>query len=183
MNREIKLLLSYLNVVSTSLQQSTTVWINSCNCQSLLNIPFAVELFGHLANYWEDGSYGEGYLRHVKLRICDVHTKNWNMNVRINLLNDTSMGLVLDTHFSKKSSKRYLAKYKRFKKQSSRLKNIYHKYSSVKELYVSFKQQVPISCVMTTDGKYYSIVKKRNINTIGGISVRFKFDKNKLNHY
>ena len=30
---------------------------------------------------------------------------------------------------------------------------------------------------MTIDGKYYSVVKKSNINTIGGISVRFRFDK------
>jgi len=30
---------------------------------------------------------------------------------------------------------------------------------------------------MTTYGKYYSVVKKRNINTIGGISVIFRFDK------
>ena len=177
MDREIKLFLSYLNIVSTSLQESTTVWINSYNCQSLLNLPFAVELFGPLANYWEGGNCGEGYLRHVKPRIRDVHTKNWNMNVHINLLNDTSMGSVLDTHFSKKSSKRHLAKYQRFKKQSGRLKNMYHQYSSVEELYVSFKQQVPISFVMTTDGKYYSIVKKRNIKIIGGISVRFRFDK------
>ena len=44
-------------------------------------------------------------------------------------------------------------------------------------MYVSFKQQVPILFVMTTDGKYYSIVKKRNINTIRGISVIFGFDK------
>ena len=27
---------------------------------------------------------------------------------------------------------------------------------------------------MTTYGKYYSVIKKRNINTIGGISARFR---------
>ena len=54
---------------------------------------------------------------------------------------------------------------------------MYHTYSFVEELYVLFKQQVLISFVMTTDRKYYPIVKKRNINTIGGISVRFRFDK------
>ena len=129
-DREIKLFLSYLNIVSTSLQESTIVWINSYNCQSLLNLPFT---FGPLVTYWE-GDCGEGYLRHVKPRIRDVHTKNWNMNVHINLLNDTSMGSVLDTHFSKKkSSKRYLAEYQRFTKQSGRFKNMYHHYSSVEE--------------------------------------------------
>ena len=104
MDREIKLFLSYLNIVSISQQQSTIVWINSYNWQSLLNLPFAVELFGPLVNYWEGGNCGEGYLRHAKSRIRDVHTKNWNINVYINLLNDISMGSVLDTHFSKKSS-------------------------------------------------------------------------------
>ena len=44
-------------------------------------------------------------------------------------------------------------------------------------MYVSFKQQVSILFVMTIDEKYYSVVKKSNINTIGGISVRFRFDK------
>ena len=57
---------------------------------------------------------------------------------------------------------------------------MYHKYSSIEKLYVLFKQKVPISVVMKTDGKYHSIVKKRNINTIGGISVRFRFDKKKV---
>ena len=93
------------------------------------------------------------------------------MNVNINLLNDNSI-----------RSNSPLVKYQRFKKQSVRLKNIYHKYSSVEELFVSFKQQVPISFVMTTDGKYYSTVKKQNIETVGGISVRLRFAK-KLNHY
>ena len=86
------------------------------------------------------------------------------------------MGSVLDTHFSNKSSKRHFAKYQRFKKQSARLKNMYHKYNSVEELFASFKQQHPISFVRT-DGTYYSIVKKRNMESVGGISVRLKFAK------
>ena len=135
------------------MQQSTTVWIHSYNCRSLLNLLFAVELFGPLANYWEEGNCEEGYLRHVKPRIRNVYTKNWNMNVHINLFNDNSMRSDLDTHFSKKSSKRHLAKYQRFKKQSGRLKNMYHQYNSVEELYVLFEQQVPILFVMTIDGK------------------------------
>ena len=88
------------------------------------------------------------------------------MNVHINLLNDTSMGSVLDTHFQKKSSKRTLAKYQRFNKQSDRLKNMYQKYSSVEKWDVSSKQEVSLSFVMTTDGKYYSIVKKRTMRFI-----------------
>ena len=109
------------------MQTKCIVWISSYNYQSLLNLPYVVTLFKPLANFWGRINCGEGYLRHVKPRIRDVHTKNWNMNVHINLLNDNSMGSVLDTHFSNKSSKRYFTKYQRFKKQSARLKNMYHK--------------------------------------------------------
>ena len=87
------------------------------------------------------------------------------------------MGSVLDTHFSNKSSKRHFAKNQRFKNQSARLKNMYHTYNSVEELFASFNQQLAISFVRTIDGKYYPIVKKRNMETVGGISVRLRFAK------
>ena len=99
------------------------------------------------------------------------------MNMHINLLNDSSMVSVLDNHFLNKSSKSYLGNYQRFKKQSVGLKNMYHKYSSVDELFAALKQQVPISFVMTIDGKHYSIIKKRNMKTDGGISMRLRFTK------
>ena len=67
--------------------------------------------------------------------------------------------------------------YERFKKQSARLKNMYHKYNFVEDLFASFKQQLIISFVRSTDGKYYSIVKKRDMESVGGISVRLKFAK------
>ena len=143
----------------------------------MINIPYVVTLFGLLANFWEGGNCGEGYLRHVNAGIRDVRTKNWNMNVHIKLLNDNSMELVLDTNFSNKSSNRHFAAYQRFKKQSVRLKNMYHTYRSVEDIFTLFKQQVPISCVRTTDGTSYSIVKKRKMETVGGISVRLKFAK------
>ena len=59
------------------------------------------------------------------------------------------------------------------------MKTMYHKYNSDEELFISFKQQLPISFIRTTDGKCYSIVKKRNMETVGGISVRLKFTKKK----
>ena len=99
------------------------------------------------------------------------------MNVHIHLLNDNSMESVWDNHFSNKLSKRHFAKYQRFKKQTARLKNMYHTYNSVEELFASFNQQLAISFVRTIDGKYYSIVKKRNMETIGGISVTLRFAK------
>ena len=102
MDRDIKLFLFYLNIVSIFLQTKNTVWIRSYNYQSLLNLPFAVTVFGPLANSWEGGNCGEEYLRHVKPRIHDAPNKNWNMNVHINLLNYNLMAPVLDTHFSNK---------------------------------------------------------------------------------
>ena len=93
--------------------------------------------------------------RHVKPRILNVNTKNWNVNVNVNILNGNCMSLVLDTHFTHKSSRSHLTKYQCFKKQVNRLKNMYHKYNSVEAFYESFKQEVLISFVMTKDGKYY----------------------------
>ena len=58
------------------------------NYQLLLNLLFAVILFGPLTNFGEGNNCGEGYLKHVKSCIRDVHTKNWNINVHIKLLND-----------------------------------------------------------------------------------------------
>ena len=54
---------------------------------------------------------------------------------------------------------------------------MYHKYNFVEDLFASFKQQLIISFVRSTDGKYYSIVKKGNMETVGRISVRLKFSK------
>ena len=51
MDREIKLFLSYVNIVSKSMQTKYTIWISSYNYQSLLNLPYAVTLFGPLANF------------------------------------------------------------------------------------------------------------------------------------
>ena len=45
---------------------------------------------------------------------------------------------------------------------------MYHKYNSIEELFASFKQQLPILFVKTTDEKYYSIVKKRDMKSVGG---------------
>ena len=75
------------------------------------------------------------------------------MNAHIN-----SMGSVLDTHFSNKSSKIHFSKYQCFKKQSVRLKNMYHKYSSIEELFASFKQQLSILFERTIDEKMLSLI-------------------------
>ena len=85
------------------------------------------------------------------------------------------MSLVLGTNFIYRSSKSHLAKHQCFKKQTSRLKNMYHTYNSVEELCPSFKQQVPISFVMINDGKYYSIIKKGSIEKNRGISMTLRF--------
>ena len=47
MDREIKLFLSSVNIVSTSLQTKYIFWIRKYNFQSLLNLPYAATLFDH----------------------------------------------------------------------------------------------------------------------------------------
>ena len=75
MDREIKLFLLYVDIMSRSLQQKNPGWISSYTYQSLLNLPYAVTLFGPLANSWEGSNCDEGYLRHVKPRISDLYIK------------------------------------------------------------------------------------------------------------
>ena len=73
---DIKFFLSNLNNVTESLKIKNITWIISYNYQSLFNLSYAVSIFGPLVNFWEGENCGEGYLRHDKLRIRDVHTNN-----------------------------------------------------------------------------------------------------------
>ena len=75
MDKEIKLFLSILNNVTKFLKTKNITWIESNNYQSLLNLPYAVFIFGSLVKFWEGGNCGKDHLRHIKLRIRGVHAK------------------------------------------------------------------------------------------------------------
>ena len=111
MEREIKLFLSNINIIqellSSKKNNEKPIWLKKYNFQSLLNLPKALIEFGPLVKLWEGGNQGEGYLRYVKPRIRDVHSKNWNINAHIGLMNDISMDEVVNVHITNNSSKRF----------------------------------------------------------------------------
>ena len=78
MDRKINLFLSNVNMLYKSFhkQKRDPVWLRTFNFQSLLNLPHVANLYGPLVNLWAGSNHGEGYLRHVKVKITSVHTKN-----------------------------------------------------------------------------------------------------------
>ena len=93
MEREIKLFLSNINIIqqllSTNKINEKSIWLEKYYFQSLLNLTKALIEFGPLVKLWVGRYQGEGYLRYVNPRKRDVHSKNWNINAYINLMNDT----------------------------------------------------------------------------------------------
>ena len=85
-------------------QKRDPVWLRKLNFQSLFNLPNDAKLYGPLVNLWEGSNQREGYLRYMKPKITSVHTKKWNMNVHINLLNDNALNFVHDNHFTAEAS-------------------------------------------------------------------------------
>ena len=103
LNREIRIFLTYIHTISTSMDEydstnnvktkdtgstvhiieqdrnkkRTPYWIKKYNYMSLLNLPDAMNLYGPLINLWEGANKGEGYLRFAKPMIKDIHSVNW----------------------------------------------------------------------------------------------------------
>ena len=111
-DREIKIYLTNVHVVYKEIQSYNSsnknpidyYWLKKYNFLSLLNIPKTMERYGPLINLWEGSNQGEGYLRYVKPKITDIHSRNWQVNAHINLLNETSMNRVILCHVMNKSS-------------------------------------------------------------------------------
>ena len=74
-------------------------------------MPKAMAKYGPLINLWEGSNQGEGYLRYVKPKITDMHSRNWQVNAHVNLLNETSLNRVALCHVMNKSSKYIKDKY------------------------------------------------------------------------
>ena len=87
-----------------------------------MNLPKVLIYFSTLVKLWESVNQGEGYLRYVKPRIRDVHSKNWNINTHIELMNDISMDEVVKVHITNNSSTRVKKAYNTCKKEERRKK-------------------------------------------------------------
>ena len=85
MDREIEIYLTNVHVVYKEIQSYNSsnknpidyYWLKKYNFLSLLNIPKTMERYGPLINLWEGSNQGEGYLRYVKPKITDIHSRNW----------------------------------------------------------------------------------------------------------
>ena len=110
-------------------------------------------MYGPLVNLWEGSNQREGYLRYMKPKITSVHTKKWNMNVYINLLNDNALNFVHDNHFTAEASD---DTSRRFKKV--RMVRMKQSYNNVDELFSFYKRHKPISFIMTNNNKYYGMI-------------------------
>ena len=106
--REIKIYLFNIHKVHTSLPSTLSnvtssksfkpIWLSKYIFQSLLNILDEMRHFGPLVNLWEGSNQGEGYLRYAKPKITNIHSKNWQVNTHVKLLNDNAFQSVIDYH-------------------------------------------------------------------------------------
>ena len=179
MKREIKLFLSNINIIqellSSKKNNEKPIWLKKYNFQSLLNLPKALIQFGPLVKLWEGGNQGEGYLRYVKPRIRDVHSKNWNINAHIGLMNDISMDEVVNVHITNNSSKKVQENYNNYKKAERRERKMYTSHETVEEIFSLYRQHKPISIVMTQSNNYFAITDIQIDNFVGGVPVQLKY--------
>ena len=127
-----------------------------------------------MVNLWEGSNQGEGYLRHVKPKITSVHTKKWNMNVHIRLLNDNALNSVLDNHFLKEASDDTSRRFRKVQMERMKQSTMFYIYNNVDELFSFYKQHKPISFVMTNDGKYYGIIESSEKDKLGAVEIEFE---------
>jgi len=177
MDREIKLFLSNVDILYKSFQtqEKDPIWLRKFNFQSLLNIPYAANLYGPLVNLWEGSNQGEGYLRHVKPKITSVHTKKWNLNVHISLLNDNALNSVLDNHFTAEASDDTSTRFRKIRMERMKQSTMFYKYNNVDELFSFYKQHKAISFIMTNDNKYYGMIESSEKDKLGAVEIKFEY--------
>ena len=61
--------------------------------------------FGPMINLWEGSNQGEGYLRFVKPKVTNIHSKNWQVNAHREVFNEISLDQVFENHVNKNYSK------------------------------------------------------------------------------
>ena len=183
--REIKVYLSHVNSFHDMISNSNSktnkrkpkrYWLRKYNFLSLLNIPDTMYKYGPLVNLWEGSNQGEGFLRYAKPRITDIHSKNWQINAHIKLLNMISMNEVIECHVTNRLSddqkNEYITHMNQTKKSSSKR---FHTYQSIDEVFSLFRRNMPLSIVKVCRGGYYIIVAGDSKETFNAISILFKY--------
>ena len=191
MKRQIKLFLTGIHNIDINIHMNSKYgrskkigkekdyvpyWITKYNYQSLLNLPDTMHRYGPLVNLWEGSNQGEGYLRYAKPMIVNIHSKNWQINAIQKLQNKKALNTVVDYHMVNDCDDLDM-KASYFSTKRERHAKMYETYRSVNELFTNIRRQLPISCIGTTEGKYYAIVQKTDIDIAKGVEIKFNFQK------
>jgi len=168
--REIKVFLTYLHIVQNNFEDNDDngrkkkripYWLSRYNHMSLLNIPTHMKRFGPMINLWEGSNQGEGYLRFVKPKINNIHSKNWQLNTHCVIFNEISLEQVIENHVNKNYSKSKCCSFQNdINSRMNRPKKMYMTYKSVNEIYSSFRKNRPFSAVRCYDQKFYAVVQR-----------------------
>ena len=128
--------------------------------------------YGSLQNLWEGSNQGEGYLRYAKPMIVNIHSKNWQVNAIQKLQNKKALNMVVDYHVEKHCDDWNMkTSYLSIKRE--RHTKMYERYRTVTELFTNIRRKLPISCIGTTEGKYYAIVQKEDGDIAKGVGIMF----------
>ena len=166
-DREVKIYLTNLHIVQKHINdihepngnEDNIFWLKKYNFLSLLNIPDAINKYGPLINLWEGFNQGEGYLRYAKPKVVNIHSKNWQINARISLLNETSMNNVINCHALNKNSNDMKGEYvKHVIKKKRTVKKMFHTYKSINEVFSLYRRNRPLSAMKCNNSQFFIAV-------------------------
>ena len=186
-DREIKIFLTNLHNACNHFKNKDPTrkgaqdyyWHKKYNFLSLLNVPETIERYGPLLNLWEGSNQGEGYLRYAKPKVTDIHSKNWQLNAHLNLLNEASLNSVINEHILKKNADDVKNEYvHNVLRKLKKGKKLFHPYKSVTEVYSMFRRNQPISAVMCKNHEYNIVIDGGQTHEYKGINITFEHNYN-----
>ena len=141
----------------------------------MLNLSHAANLYGLLVNLWEGNNQREGYMRHMKPKIISVHTKKWNMNVHINLLNDNALNSILDNHFTEEASDDTSRRFRKVQMERTKQSTMLYIYNNVDNFLSFYKQHKLISFITTNDTKYNGMIESSENDKLGAVEIELEY--------
>lgn len=79
-------------------------WLTKYNHTYWLNLPNAMELYGHLTNLWEGANQDESYLQYTKPTITYIHSVNCHLNFHSKLRREKSLESAVNYHITENCS-------------------------------------------------------------------------------
>ena len=123
----------------------------------------------------------------MKPKIISVHTKKWNLNVHINLLNDKALQSVLDNHFTTEALDDTSRRFSKVQMERIKQLTIFYKYNNVDELFSFYKQHKPIYFIIKDDNKYYGMIEYSEKDKLDTVEIEFEYvmtiDSKSIHYY